>query len=171
MENISVPVAALRNQYTFQDWYERMAYQLFHTGDNPPRFEISHSEEEKIKALERILVCINYVYNDSADLIDYKNKKRKHNCSKINVISTAAMIILSYWKITYKELGKLLGVHHTTIVYYLHRHSGSCKSRDYKEKYFKVINLLEHEKTIPTLTGKKDNSKLLVSSLLSRIQP
>lgn len=168
--NICVPKAALRNHLTFKDWYNRISYNLFQFGQKPHRFDVEMNSEEKLEFIENIMKYVNLVYHGSFHLIDYKTKNKKWSCAKTDVAAITCIIILDNFNITYTELGKYFGLHHSTVVYYVKRHSNYCMSSDYRNKYFKLINTLQHEGIIPTTEGQRYKSQQLVSSTMSGIK-
>jgi hypothetical protein len=172
MDNICVPNEALRNHLTFKDWYERVAYQLFQAELIQDKFKLMFTDEEKIKLIEEIMVRTNLIFNDRAELVNYKGKKNRKWDSKItNIVSIASVIVLSNFKITYTKLGSLLGVNHSTLIYYVKRHAAYCVSRDYRAKYFKLLTQLQYERIIPTTQDEGSNPKRLLSAVLSGIKP
>lgn len=173
MNQIYVPEAALRSHLTFKEWYERVAYQLFEDAiDHQNRFDISKLDRgQRVDLIERIMRHANNIFFDNPELIDYKTKNRKWNCRKTDITSTTCVILLSNFKITYKALGELIGLHHTTVIYYVKRHAAYCVSSDYRTKYLKLLTQLQYERIIPIIKNSGHQPQQLVSTLLSGIQP
>lgn len=170
MDNqICIPPEALISYRTFKDWSDRIAYQIFMLGSSPVKFNLELPIEDNRKFVETILRKVNFFYYGDDQLINYVDKNRKRNCSKIDIIATTCVIILNNFKIKYSELGKFFGVDHSTVIYYVKRHANYCISPDYKRKYINVLTHLQHERIIPAAEDKRHDPQQLVSTLLSRI--
>lgn len=172
MSDIYVPPSALRSQLTFKDWYERVSYQLFQDAvESPPKFDLEKlTPEQNIEFVETVMRHVNNVFYDNPELIDYKTKNRKYSCRKTDIISTTCIILLTNFKITYKEVANIFKLNHSTIIYYVKRHAAYCATGHYRSKYLRLLTQLQYERIIPTVKDKGYEPQQLVSTLLSGIR-
>lgn len=154
--DLIVPPDSLLSPKTFREWFKLTHDQLF------------GKPEVSIELIESMLATANGVFNNQPYIPLYKEKNRKVSSKLGDVFCVTIEIIMSKFEITYSQLGKIIGLHHATLIYYRKRHEGhSTTNKKYYQNYQKTIKLLEDERVIPIIETKKSNSKWILSDVLS----
>jgi len=169
MKPIIIPEHALINKTRFEDWYLSIANQLFpSTRYDMIRLEIKGDDSKIVTLFEDILFSVNLIYNGNPRLIDYRNKNKKLNKYKSDMMSVAFYVIRSYYKIGTTKLGKLLNMNHATILHHCKKQAGFNESdKENRIKYLRLIKHLQDEKIIPIATESKSNTKRVLPNVLS----
>jgi hypothetical protein len=181
MSDICVPPTALRSLLTFKDWCDSVAYQLFYDQMIDQKFTVLYepsksvtvtTDQEMIELLEKVMTYVNLVFNENPALVNYKDKPTgKWDTKTTNIVAVACFIVASNYQITYATLASYVGVNYSTVIYYMKRHASHCVSKDYRNKYFKLLTLLQHEGVISTTKNERSDAKRLLSTILSGIKP
>lgn len=169
MSQINIPLEALKDEETFRYWYARISQQLFPVSSKHHLKNMTNEiYDKRLEKVECIMKYVNMMYNKEFVLIPYRQKKRKLKCKYADIMGTTIYIIRANFNITVVELGKLLNISHTTVSYYIKKHAGLIKiDPKYKEKYLKLVRILEDEKIIPITKNSKSDSKWLLPDVLS----
>jgi hypothetical protein len=156
MKELIVPEKALENSRAFREWFYNIHSKLF---DRPV------PDRDKI---ENILATANSVFYNNPEIPNYKSKNRKVNSSLGDLFAVAIHTVMNRYDIGCSELGRIIGLHHATIIYYRNRHEDFFRlNKKYQENYLKTIKILEYERIIPATKATQSESKRILLNLLS----
>lgn len=148
MQQIIVPPQALIDEQTFLKWSDYIVNKLFRRkGDL--KYDFYKDDVEKIKIIDAISLYVNLIYHDNFTEVKFLDKNRKLACDPSEVIGMTCLIIRSYYKITVVQLGKLVNMHHSTVLYHIKKHKGRMTIPTYRKKHKQLLKLLSYERLIP----------------------
>jgi hypothetical protein len=167
MNPICVPPEALKDEEAFTAWFRRMKSSLFLAVDpNETSIDALTSTEVISRKFDIICRYYNLIFNGTDNTTRLDKTKRKHNSKTIDVVSTACVIILERFNVTLMGVGSAVSLNHSTLIYYRKRHTGRLAIRDFRSKYLRLIQLLEHERIIPAIKTEESESERVLSAIL-----
>lgn len=158
MQEITVPVEALESPEAFSIWYNIMNHRLFGPiGSRLKKIEFEKEHIAKLTVIDDILKYANLVFYNSFTPVNYRQKNKKLNAKRSDLVTATIGVITTVYEIRVTELGKIMGLHHSSVIHHKKKNQGFLLMPKYKKQFENLLKILENEGVIPAPQIKKPN--------------
>lgn len=171
MQEICIPEDALKDEDSFKDWSIKTCMNLFPDSKLTARLLPLREPSEIKEYFDAILKYVTFVFKeDRSKVYDRKfnlnPQSNKLNCLTVDLVSIACVVVMSHWKVGCSLMGRAIGKHHSTIIYYRKRHHNYLMMKDYKIKYLRLLNALYDKGIIYTIKASEPNAQRILRAAL-----
>lgn len=140
MGDIYIPEHAIKNEQVFKAYVMSLYGHLFKGKALVEcKDELPESLEDQVVLAERIMEVVNYYMHGKFEVPAYKRKNRKGNMAITDVTAVTSIILEHHYAVRIVQLGKILRVHHATIIYYRKKFDALCVTKKFKYDYVRMV--------------------------------